>query len=118
MYPLTTHTDLSFLPGAKLLQCCVGENELILNFDNDIRITILSDFAVQVAGAPLMRYTRPTAGAPAVFPLLGDTVTGATATNAGGLLLRFASGTHVELFDTSKEFESFWIRNRRTEIIV
>ena len=119
MYPLPKHVDLSFLVGAKLLQCCVGENELILNFDKEIRITVLSDFAVKAAGgASVVRYTRPTGGAGAVLPLLGDTVTRATATDHGGLLLAFTSGAHLELFDTSVQFESFWIQHKKTQIVV
>jgi hypothetical protein len=118
MYRLPKDADLSFLQGVALLQVCVGRNELILNFDRDVRVTILSEFAVGSSDAPFTTYTDPISGAHRFFAVLQDTVTSATATSEGHLCLSFSSGMGVEVRDTSDEFESFWIKHGDQQIIV
>jgi hypothetical protein len=118
MYRLSKQTDLSFLVGIQLLQVCVGRNEVILNFDNDARITILSDFATGKHGDVLHRHQQPTSGALAIFPLLHSTVAQAVVTASGGLLLIFSTAECLEIFDTSSQYESFWIMRGDTKIVV
>ena len=118
MYRLSQDASLSFLIGVELLQVCVGKNEVILNFDRNVRLTILSDFSVSVAGGRSSIYQEITTGAVALFPLLHDVIGQASATEAGGLFLRFRSGMCVEVFDTSEHYESFWISNGDKQIIV
>ncbi len=101
-----------------MLQVCVGENEVILNFDMNTHITILSDFAVGRVGGPLQRYDGATSGTVALLPLLHTSVVRATATDEGGLLVVFQSGSAIEIFDTSKDYESFWISSGERRIVV
>jgi hypothetical protein len=118
MHPLSKDVDLSFLIGQELIQVCVGANELILNFQANARITVLSDF---IAGGPdreSQRYSRPSEGAPAVFPLLHQSIIQARATESGGLLLVFVSGAFLEVCETSAEYESFWISHDGRNLIV
>ncbi|HYV49931.1 MAG TPA: DUF6188 family protein [Myxococcaceae bacterium] len=118
MYRLGKDVDLSFFYGAQLLQVCVGKNELILNFDRGVRVTILSDFVVKVPAGNPVPFRGPAQGAPSVLPLLHDWIEAARATDDGGLHLRFRSGSEVEILDTSTQYESFWIANRERKLIV
>ena len=118
MYRLGKDVDLSFLKDAQLLQVCVGKNELILNFDRGIRLTVLSDFVVSAPAGRPTEYQDPIQGAPSVLPLLHDSIAAARATDDGGLRLRFQSGSEVEIRDTSTQYESFWIQNGDRKLIV
>jgi hypothetical protein len=118
MYRLRKDVDLSFLFGAQLLQVCVGKNELMLNFDRDVRVTILSDIVVTPPRGAPVTYRDTAGGATALLPLLHDSITGATATDAGGLQLSFQTGATVELLDTSSQFESFWLSDGDHKIVV
>jgi hypothetical protein len=118
MYRLSTSEDLAFFSGIGLLQVCAGKNELILNFDNNVRLTILSDFAVQVAGGTLQRFDDAVEGSKVVIGLLHDSVTEARATKDGDLSIRFNSGASMLVFDTSSNYESFLIRHGALEIVV
>jgi len=118
MYRLPLDADLSFLVGADLLQVCVGENEIILNFERGRKITLLAEFSVVDKEGSLTTYEDAKGGATALLPLLGDKVCRAVPTQDGGLSLEFKSGQGVQVPDRSDEFESFWITDGHHQIIV
>lgn len=118
MYGLSATEDLSFFVGVDLLQVCVGKNEVILNFDRGVRVTVLSDLAVTNASGRSDRYDDPIEAAKALLDLLHDSVKNAQATGEGGLRIDFASGRAVEVFDTSLQYESFSISAGKKEIVV
>ena len=118
MYHLSTTEDISFLAHAEIIQVCVGANEVILNFDGSIRITILADFSVTMNNGMVVRYDDPRKGAAALIELLHDSIVTAEATINGDLRMQFASGTELVVFDSSSEYESFWIKEPNKEIIV
>lgn len=117
MYGLDKDENLELMFGAVLTQICVGENEIILNFDKPVSITILADFAVASTEGAFVRYDDMRHGTSALLGLIGNQVEHAEATDQGGLLMVFESG-RVQLFDTSKEYESMWIKLGDKEIIV
>ncbi len=118
MYRLSKDADLSFLRGVELQQVCVGCNEVILNFDQDVRITILSSFAVAYKrGVPPIRYDDASGGS-AFLALLHGTVSRGEPTDEGGLLITFRSGASITVFDDSDQYESFWLSNGNKQIIV
>lgn len=118
MYRLSNTENLSFLVNAEVMQVCIGANEAILNFDNDVRITILADFSVAAADGVAVRYDDPRKGAAALAGLLGDSIAEATATPGGDLRVVFTSGVEVIAFDSNVQYESFWIKGPSGEIIV
>jgi hypothetical protein len=118
MYRLAQTEDISFLIGIEIIQICVGRNEVIVNGEQDVRITMLGDFSFARAGAPPTRYSVPKEGGAALLELLNDHVDDASATAQGGLNLRFRSGAVLWIYDDNDQFESFWIRSRNREIIV
>lgn len=118
MYRLSQDADLSFFVDVDLLQVCVGRNELILNFDRNVNLTMLSTFAVGDPDGASVTCEESLAGVLALFPLICDSVTKAEATPDGGLLLLFRSGRTITVFDDSDQYESFWIGTGEAEIIV
>lgn len=118
MYRLSALEDLSFFRGIDLLQVCVGKNELILNFDKNVRVTILSDFAVELVGGLGQRFDDPVEGSKVLVSLLHESVAEAQATPDGDLRIRFVSGSCLLVFDTSSQYESFLIRHGTREIVV
>ena len=118
MYGLRASEDLSFLLNVELIQICIGVNEAILNGDHDVRITILSDFSVTRPGHATIRFSDTRTGAQALIGLLNEVIQTAKATESGDLLLGFSSGTHLQIFDMNRNYESFWIRAGNREIIV
>lgn len=118
MYGLKKNEDITFLEGATLLQICVGSNELILNFDENIRLTILSEFSISSDSQPYMRFDSSLVGSPYFFCLLGDSTVEAKATIGGGLKIFFRGGMRVEIFDSNEQHESFWIQKDELIIVV
>lgn len=118
MYRLSSTEDLSFLGHAELIQVCIGANEVILNFDRDVQITILADFGVTMANGAMVRYEEPSRGAASLIGLLNDSIATAEAVQSGDLRVVFASGVELVVFDSNPEYESFWIKGPNREIIV
>ena len=117
MYGLKKSEDLQPVLGATLTQICVGENEVILNFDRPVSVTVLSDFSVSLNGMPMVRYQGARQGVVSLLPLIGNQIGSAVATTGGGLQLEFESGA-LEIFNESSQYESFWLRLGDKEIIV
>ena len=118
MYRLSMTEDLLFLTHAEVIQVCIGSNEAILNFDSEVRITILADFSVAAVAGTAVIYDDPRQGAAALVGLLNDSIATAEATPRGDLRVVFASGAELVAFDSNLEFESFWIKGPNNEIIV
>jgi hypothetical protein len=118
MYRLKSTADISFLLGARLEQVCVSVTVLKLNFDRDVKLEILSDFAVSKPGLAYVKFIDSIQDASALFPLLGDVISEATVTPDGGLEVTFTAGARLELFDTSDQYESFLITNGDQLIVV
>lgn len=111
MYGLKITENLSFLLNACVSQIVVSQSALKIDFDQQTRLTIFSTFAMKIADQAMMQFNGSTEDAAALFPLIGDVITTAKATTSGGLHLNFKSGALLEVFDDSKQYESFTISN-------
>lgn len=118
MYGLKNTIDLSFLLTASVSQIVVSLSALSIDFDKAIRLTIFSTFAVGLAGQPMTQFNGSTEDALALFPLIGDVISEAKATASGGLKVIFESGSVLEIFDDSEQYESFSIANGDQLIVV
>ncbi|PZS17246.1 MAG: hypothetical protein DLM57_08820 [Pseudonocardiales bacterium] len=118
MYGLPPDVDLSFLDGATLIQVCVGENEVILNFHPDSSIMIAS--SVQLTGpeyAPrLIESARDTGTA--LLEVLGGIVSRAAALPAGTTTITWTSGHELQILDTWPQYESYTISHDDVVIVV
>lgn len=108
MFGLPEDFDGSFLVGRSLLQVCIGLHEVIFRFDEDVDITVESEFRVAVGGEGQVFESPPEGGA-ASLALLQQVVSEARGTKDGTLTLVFPSGV-LELYDTSANYESYQVR--------
>lgn len=118
MYGLKSTEDLSFLLNACVSQIVVGKSALKIDFDQQTCLAIFSAFATRGANQTKVRFNGSAEDATALFPLIGDIVTDAKATTGGGLQLDFQSGALLEVFDDSKQYESFTISNGDHLIVI
>lgn len=111
MYGLKKNVDLSFLLDSVVEQICVSNSVLIINFDKPIRITILSTFTLSSSKETPSSLTSYAQDSVVLFPLIGEKIHSASATNDGNLEVIFYSGETLEIIDDSSQFESFLIDN-------
>lgn len=123
MYGITDASDLSFLLHTQLLQVCYGQFQLALQFTETITIAIEGDYAIRVktsAGLVTARFSaqQPYPDSINCIRLLGDVVAAVEIVNHRTLLIRFASGATLTLYDSNKDLESFQIVSQDHHIIV
>ncbi len=118
MYGLPHDVNLDFFEGKVLLQACFGAHDLILNFDGDVSVTVTSSIGWASPDGAIQRHDDFRQVAPQVLGLLNQPVTSATAVDAGTLSLHFADGSRLYVYDDSKEYESYTIKNGDQMIVV
>jgi hypothetical protein len=118
MYGLPHDINLAFFSGKTLLQVCIGAHDLILNFDDDVCVTVTSSVACMDSSNTMRRYDDFGAGASTLAALLNQTVVSAQGDEVGTLTLRFNNGGMLAVYDDSKEYESYTIKNGEHLIIV
>jgi len=109
MYGLPRDLDLSFFLEKTLLQVCVGANELILNFHDRVSITVMSSIGLALSNGVHRKYESFPEAAGIVVGLLDQTIASATAGDDGTLSLQFHGGGQVDIYDDSKQYESYTI---------
>jgi Family of unknown function (DUF6188) len=118
MYGLPRDVDLRFFFDKTLIQVCVGANDLVLNFDGRVSITVTSAVGCAGPDGAHVTYKDFSHAGPLLFTFLSHTVAAANGTVDGTLTLRFRNGRHLELYDDSKEYESYTIRYGDHVIVV
>jgi hypothetical protein len=118
MYGLSRDIDLRFFNGKALLQVCFGANELILNFDGDVSVTVMSLLGCMGSGGSIQQHEDFRQAAPAVLVLLNQTILSAEGEEAGTLVLKFDGGGTLAIYDDSKNYESYTINNGGKLIVV
>jgi hypothetical protein len=118
MYGLQIGVDLSFFVGTALSQVCIGANELILNFDSDISVTVESRIALTSPGTATEQFDNLRASAALLVGLLELQVATVEARPEGTLRLQFKTGHILDLYDTSETYESYQIRHGSDVIVV
>jgi hypothetical protein len=116
MYGLPRDVSLAFFEQRTLLQVCIGAHDLILNFDG-ISVTVTSSIGLS-DGHVVQRYQDFPQAAPALVTLLNQKITSAVGKDAGTLELLFIGGLTLSIYDDSKEYESYTIKNGGQLIVV
>jgi hypothetical protein len=111
MYGLSPETDLSPLTGSMLTFVGFGQYQLQLAFsgDADSSVSIEGDYTVALRGDEPTTYSEAVAGAKALLPILGHTVTSATVPTDGTVRVVFDDGSVVEVLDSSSHYESYQV---------
>ena len=118
MYGLSDDLDLSFLVGMTLLQLCIGENEVILRFDEDSSITIESRFRVGGLDDHTAVFGDAPSSAGFLAKFLSDSIIDVLGRQDGTLRLSFAKGGFLEIYDSYRDHESYQIQHHQEIYVV
>jgi len=118
MHGLPPNLDLRFFSGRTLIQICVGENDCGLNFDDGLSIIITSAIGHFDPDAGYKKFLYFPDAVGRVGVLLGKRVFSATGSPDGTLTLHFPSKARLEMFDDSKQYESYVITHKGRVIVV
>ncbi len=117
MYGLSADVDLQFIEGGTLIQACIGENEVVLRFDNDVSVMVASNVRLTHDGSSILIEDAREVGR-RVTELLGDQITSAQGSPDGTTTLRWARGAVLDLLDTWDAYESYTITHGDAVIVV
>ena len=119
MYGLDTTIDLSFLIGRESVQIAIGQYQVIFAFDEDLRISVESEFRLVSPGGEVSTW-QPCApqSAAATLRLIGRKVEKVSGQKDGTLTLTFSGGDVLTILDSSKEYESYDISCPGRTIVV
>ena len=120
MYGLSKDIDLSFLAGRQVEQVAIGVHQVQFGFDEDVIISVESQFVY--FGAQQEWTWKPEPGAAQIatrmVSLLGATIQSFEGHENGTLTLVFSNGHRLTIFDSSKEYESYDIARPGQTIVV
>ena len=118
MYGLKSGTDLNFLKGRTLIQACFGPHDLILNFDENVSISIWSALSLGQSRARPQRHSAFAEVSREVLGLLEKEVLEVGWTPGGTVSLTFEGHQHLELYDDNAGYESYAISGPAGLIVV
>lgn len=118
MYGVPPDFDPGTLVGEELLQICVGQSDLILNFEPPASILVTSSIAYAPPGGASAEIGSLAEAGRILVALLGEKIVSASVILERTLRLEFGTGARVEIRDDSDRFESFTIRRGGDLIIV
>ena len=109
MYGLPDNINLDFLKGKELLQVCVGFNDLILNFDENIVLSITSKcrYECSVKSMDIDNYTS---SASLICSMLGKKIIDASSKDGKHLVVKFDNECQLIIYDDSEYYESYLIK--------
>src|SRR5487761_1095526 len=111
MFGLPPDIDLGFFNARELLQVCIGANEVILNFDDDLSLTIETELIHRPTAGTATAFKDAISAAPMLSRLINTKVLTALRIDPGTLSLRFSNGDTLDVSDTSSVYESYQIRH-------
>jgi hypothetical protein len=110
--------ELGFLLGLQLLQVCIGANEVILNFDGYVSITVESRITFSDASGLNTVYAHlPSAGV-SLVKLLSSNIDRMAFEQDGTLSLHFGTGDTLSLHKDSGPFESYHVKHAHEVYVV
>lgn len=113
-----TEGELKFLLGLPLFQVCIGANEVILNFDEDVSITVESTISFHDAGGHKAIYSPLQSAALALVKLLSSKIDGLSLDQDGTLSLHFGTGDTLIVHKDPGPYESYHVKRQREVYIV
>ena len=97
MATMDTKEKFTFLHGLELVQVCVGQHQIILNFEKDASVTLECDYEVNGAVGDVL----------AVLSLLGKSATNVNGDSTGKVEISFTNGSVVVLIPRMDGMESY-----------
>ena len=119
MYGLPDDFTLPSFSGARLVQVAIGQHQVQLNFDGTNRsVSIESRYAIAEPGRARQEFTDMPAGAAQLAALVGAYLDDVSGASDGTLMLSFATGAQVVIFDDDARYESYQIHDGDRLIVV
>ena len=118
MYKLNRTLDFSFLIGKELLQVCVGVVQVILRFDEQVSISIESDFIIIDENQNEFYCLDIPSDTGHLIKFLGLKIQHVEVLEFDKLGIYFSNGCAIFLMDNNEFSESFQIISIDDEIIV
>ena len=118
MYGLPANVNLDFFRGQRLIQVCIGANDCILRFDNGLSILITSAVGWMESDGTYRRSEDFRQAAVYLVGLLDRIVESARDASGGTLNVEFRDGGGLDIYDDSKQFESYVITCGSKQIVV
>jgi hypothetical protein len=118
MYGLEQNVDLGFFIGRTLLQACFGVHDLILNFDEDVCVTVTSSLGISDNNGQLRICDDFRQAASVILAQLNRTVLTVNGEPNGTLTLVFDGGERLAFYDDSDKYESYVIQFGKRIVVV
>jgi len=120
MYGLRKNIDLQFLKCRELEQVAVGLYQVIFAFDEEVRISVESQFRFFDGNREWIWTPEPncTEAAAKAVSLIGQSIERLETHEDGTLILSFGSDKRITILDSSKDYESYNITRPGQTIIV
>jgi len=119
MYGLPQDIDLSFLKGRQLESICFAAYQVNLHFDNGAMISIFGTFRHFIIGEnPGGKAAQFFLSGSNLMRLLTQTVKKVQRQTDGTLELAFSNDDNLLIYDDTKQYESYHIKNGERLIVV
>lgn len=116
MYGIPASTDLNFMAGMSLIQVCVGQNELILRFDEPVEIVVESDMFVHQGGVTAHERSDVILG---LIGCLASPITSLFWREDGTIVLFLDERqARIELRDANADYESYTVYVKNDPMLV
>jgi hypothetical protein len=97
---------------------CIGAHDLILNFDGGVSVTVTSCIGFTSSSTPTQRYDDFRQAASILVTLINQKIVSAEGEKPGTLTLKFDDDRMLSVYDDSREYESYAIKNGEQLIVV
>ena len=101
--------DLSFFCGRTLIQVCIGANDCNFNFDDGLKISVTSAIGCMESNNVYRKYEDFRQAASHMVALLDRVVMSVRESPGGTLSIEFRGGGRLDLYDDSRQYESYVI---------
>jgi hypothetical protein len=118
MYGLPIDTDLTFLHGKELESVSIGLHDVILHFDERVKITVTSECKYQTKTGETISIENYPASASLICKLINHSIVDAQGEENGTLSLKFSNGDTLIIYDDSEQYEAYQIQNGDKLIVV
>jgi hypothetical protein len=118
MYGLPKNIELGFLLKKELQSVSFGLHEVILCFDDYLKITVTSECSYQLKAGEIIEIDSYIASASLICALISHSIVEARGDEDGTLILQFSNGDKFTIFDDSEQYESYQIKHGDKLIVV
>jgi len=105
------------LVGKTLFQICIGEHDLIFNFDEPVSISITSSIGLTLPESKEQTWEDFRQGIGFLVALLSQSVSSVSSSTDGTVILKFREGGVLKLYDSNKQYESYRIKGGNKPIV-